>query len=353
MADSRQQALTVVLPVRSGEGAALERVLEERRETVLAKLRGVGSLHFGRFVVVPARERHQGGPDESAKALLLFESSFDGSYEAHATELRRELGGELDGMISHCEGGGSAFEAPFRAGARRAAAFFSAHPRLSVAEIRDDAQLRARFSHFLRQERAALVSKAPREIVETARAALGVSHTDTAPLGAGLGGARRAPLLELVGLLPLLARATLNDLSDFFHALWTDRKLAVGLQDRFEGDAGNGGGQRALTHVVELKPGRFRRRALAAALRFVDARFRAAQAPFGSSHFARWVDLGDGRLAFLCHHDGSLEAELGTFVERLATLVTFVWSNTRDFPASFGPLFGGARDEACFKHWAR
>ena len=47
---------------------------------------------------------------------------------------------------------------------------------------------------------------------------------------------------------------------------------------------------------------------------------------------------------------GIVQAGIGMVV---ATLATFVWSNTRGFPASVGPFVGGARDEARFKHWVR
>jgi len=65
------------------------------------------------------------------------------------------------------------------------------------------------------------------------------------------------------------------------------------------------------------------------------------------------VELGDGRLAFLSQHDQSLEAELGSFVERLSFVMNLVWSHTRDFPAGFSALFGGVRDEPRFKAWAQ
>ena len=349
----RQQALTVVLPVRHGERAELERALEAMRAELCARFGGVESLHFARFAVIPERT---GAED----ARLLFESSFDGTFAMHSRELRRELGAELDRLLEHCEPalGATGFEARFRLGARRAAAFFSAHRGRSAREIKDDGRLRAGLARFLKQERASLLTLAPGAIVERARVFLGLGRCSGARSHDGPGtdrGGSRSLLVEAAALAPMIARAALSDVSDVFHALWTDQRLdAGGLDEKLAQLTPRAGTQQALTHVVELKPGRFRRRALAAALRFVDAWFRShPQARFGTSHFARFVDLGDGRLAFLSHHDGSLEAALGALVERSATLATLVWSHTQGFPASLGPLVGGARDESRFKHWAR
>jgi len=52
----RQQALSLVLEVRPGEGEALAGRLRERRRAVEQALARVTTLHFGRFVVLPPPE---------------------------------------------------------------------------------------------------------------------------------------------------------------------------------------------------------------------------------------------------------------------------------------------------------
>jgi hypothetical protein len=347
------QALTVVLPVRDGHSVLLEERLEAERVAVRAKLSGVTSLHFGRFVFVPRLDAAR------SRDLLLFESNFDGGIEEHVAELVDELGAELAALFSHCEDPGArSVAALLRYGSRRTGAWFCAHPALSAGRVQVDARIRAAFRHFLRSERERLRERSELGIVEEAQALLlrdfGPAVFDEPdeilPDAAG------ASLGRVLGLGPLLARSAVQDIVDLVSDLWTDAKLdRSGVEARLQRVVARdaGGAQRALTHVVELKPGRFRRRALNAALRFVDGWLRSApgRRSFGSSHFARWVELGDGRLAFLSHHDQSFEAELGSLVEQLGFVTSLVWSHTRDFPPGLGALIGGTRDEARFKDW--
>jgi hypothetical protein len=357
-ASLRQQALTVVLPVRAGEESRLERLLEDERAAVGAKLARVDSLHFARFAVIP-----QGGGTSQRGARLLFESHFDGVAGAHLTELQRELGDVFAATFERCEvareGTAPSVEAALLAGSRRSAALFSAHPGRTARQIRDAARLRQAFRRFLADERGRLDGAPPLEIVRRARERLG----SLAP-AEGSGEPRpsvakaAAALPRALRLVPLLLRAGLHDVADFLRALWTDEKLdRTGLDAqlarvaaRYESTT-----QNAFLHVVELKPGRFRRRALSATLRHLDAWLRDGHAlrRWDSCHSARWVELGDGRLLFSCHHDGSLEAELGTWVERLSFVGNLLWSHTRDFPPSLAAVFGGVRDERAFKDWAR
>ena len=83
-------------------------------------------------------------------------------------------------------------------------------------------------------------------------------------------------------------------------------------------------------------------------------------------HFARWVILRDQRsaaerrgrakrhrLLFFSNYDGSWESYLGEFIDRAASGLTAVWSNTCGFPATRALIQDGARDEEAFKQWTR
>jgi hypothetical protein len=349
----------------------VERLLDRERAAVGEQLAGISSLHAGRLVLIPGAGRAAANGAPSARELVLLESNFDGSAEEHLSALGRALGA-LGGLLAHCEGdlgANASIEAQLRAGSRRSDVYFTAHAGLSVERVRADASLRAEFTRLLRTERRSLDGESPVVVVERLRSLLirgagarewGLGREERRP--ADIAPPAASPFVSLaraMGLFPWLTRSVIHDVSDHFRALWTDETLdRAGLDERLDRlfALETPGTQRALTHVTEVKPGRFRRRALRRALRFVQSWLREAPdgaQVLGSSHFARFVELGDGRLVFLSHHDGSLEAELGRFVERLGFIASLVWSNTRDFPASFGPFFGGARDEASFKDWAR
>ncbi len=120
--------------------------------------------------------------------------------------------------------------------------------------------------------------------------------------------------------------------------------------------------------IVDIKPGRFRLFTVWAVLTAIDALARVyfvdgALGGITSIHFARWVILRDRRpvpsaqkrhrLLFFSNYDGSWESYLGEFIDRAASGLTAVWSNTVDFPRTRFLLDDGARDEEAFKQWTR
>jgi hypothetical protein len=124
--------------------------------------------------------------------------------------------------------------------------------------------------------------------------------------------------------------------------------------------------QNQMTHVVDLKPGWFRLATLWAVLTAIDILVRIywVRGELGgitAIHFARWVIVRDRRrvprprhrLVFFSNYDGSWESYLGEFIDRAASGLTAVWSNTLGFPATENLLQAGARDEESFKQWTR
>lgn len=117
--------------------------------------------------------------------------------------------------------------------------------------------------------------------------------------------------------------------------------------------------QNQLTHLVEIKPGLFRLLTLKLVLnaisllsKYIFNKGKLGEIP--TIHYARWIIIDNGkRLLFMSNFDGSWESYLGDFVDKAATGLTGVWSNTRGFPKSRFLAFKGARDEQRFKAWAR
>jgi hypothetical protein len=115
-----------------------------------------------------------------------------------------------------------------------------------------------------------------------------------------------------------------------------------------------------LTHLVEIKPGLFRKWTLAAVLAAVElrARFEFYKGDLGgieTIHCAYWAVL-DGpkpRLLFISNYDGSWERYLDDFIEEAGGGMTAVWSNTVEFPRSKNLLEEGVQNERVFKAWTR
>lgn len=321
----------------------LAALLAASAPAVRAKLAAVRSLHFARFALL--------GPS-AAPTELLFETTFDDEPVAHLAELWEHAGPELAAIFSHCAG----WRSPARSGdferflerhARPSAALVTAHDALDVARVQADARLRAELARFLDAHDAELRALSPLEIVTGAQTALGVEATARAAprLRSPHGGESALPLGDWARLALTWLRAAAHDVLDALGALWHDTAVQPGGAPRLTAESL--GVQRCFSHVARVKPGRFRRAALRFALRTLERLSRApsTRACPGSLHAARWVLLEDGRLVFLCNHDGSLAAVLGELAARSSALVSMIWSQTRGFPASFGWLAGGARDQ--------
>lgn len=375
-APDRKQALTAVIPVRDGAAAAVDAFLEAWRELIVERLSALGSLHTAQIALIPVPER---ADDASGfRALLLFETTFDGELSAHLSEWWWLLGEELDGLFGHCEGwtqpsGEAEFRRYLRNWERRASAWCSAHPGLSVSRIQADARLRATFGRHLREERALLRGQPPLAVAQHVRYLLerdaereDFDFEAIAPVLPVRRPTLRAAVVDVVrdhafGLLGLTVRSLAAEFADLMSILWHDTKLEPhGLDARLDRSERlqQPALQNTFLHVVEPKPGHMRRRALRFGLRFLHELLLrvpglASRVRSGFGHSSRWVLLEDGRLLFSSTHDGSLEAYLGDVVERASACANLIWSNTRHFPTTVGFLLGGARREQGFKTWAR
>ena len=126
--------------------------------------------------------------------------------------------------------------------------------------------------------------------------------------------------------------------------------------------------QNQLTHVVDIKAGAFRMFTVWAVINVIGVlalKFYVNGHLGGitSIHFARWVIVRDrrdvprarrrDRVVFFSNYDGSWESYLGEFIDRAATGLSAIWSNTRGFPRTTMLMFAGAKDEERFKQWTR
>ena len=371
LAPVRQQALTALFPVVDGHTEALAQALRASAVAVCARLALASTLHFARFVPLPAADDAQG----HGRASLLFATTFDGELDAHLAELWDVAGADLDTFFLHCEGwrspgSGAQLERFVRRHLRAAAALFSAQNGLTVQDVQAGARLRADVARVLDEHGEKLRALAPLEIVESVRAVLTreVASPGAARLRAGPQAtmARERPaetattgqivLHQGLALATTWLRSLLLDLSDALRALW--HAAPKGGAKREPGQAVPPGAERCFSHVAQLKPGKSRRAALRLALRVLDeltalATARGTLAGAQSIHGARWVLLEDGRLVLLGDFADSPFALLGGLAARAGSALSMLWSHTRRFPLSFGWRFGGARDEARLRRFAR
>jgi hypothetical protein len=374
----RQQALTLVAAIVPGREAELDTWLRTNKRALQRALERSTTTHFARWVILPPSQ------DEDGKALgegplLAFESNFDGQLEQHLADLRAALGSLLDGAFAHVAGyPGSAdvrqLEQFFRRGALRAAAFYVAHGGLPVGVIRGDAALKQAVEQRLsaRSQGARVRAEDALELAEdlqrVARAlaterGLTLGHVERGlrPSSSSITmAALRAALSHPLGVLLAFLLAPFFEWRDarvrrrrpsFRSAVLQQKRDGIGLEeDRVD--------QNGLTHLVPIKPGRYRAFALKMMVLIVTglADFGARVGRLGgieTIHFARWVVLPDRRLLFFSNYDGSWEAYLGDFIDKASMGLTMIWTNTQWYPKTRLLLFKGARDEGAFKEWTR
>ena len=390
-----QRSMTVIVPVLRGHEQPLRdlltvigRDIEGNTHIQFAKF---PAIHFARWAIIPPPDTQDpSGPPSQ----LVFGTDHDGPDEALIGAAVAGAMEALDSIYAHCEG----WPGPGDKG--RAAAYFLARRfpygarhiacrGRTVKELKDAATARDRMEAYIDTAiRPAWAVRgealdgpaAAREIAAIRAGAGPLPDIPDPPVNwqlplaivgivVGVGGglsllARRAPILGLLGAAALvgLGKAAVDTLhrheADELAAwkettpptlehlgelrVWEDHKV-----------------QNQMTHVVPVKPGRFRRVTLNFVLTAIDllARYKWNRGDLGgipTIHFARWMLIDGGRrLMFFSNFDGSWENYLGDFIDRASAGLTGVWSNTVDFPPAHNLIQAGAQQAEPFKNWTR
>lgn len=393
-----QRSMTVIAPVLRGREQPLKDLLtvigsdiEGRKGNTQVRLAQFPTIHFARWVVIPPRDTQDpSGPPSQ----LAFGTDHDGPDETLLTTLAEEAMDALDAVYSHCEGWpgpGNDSRAVEYLLSRRIpyGARHIACRRRTVRQLKDAVQARDRMEAYIdtvvKPARAGQGQTldspgAAREIAAIRAGAAPVPSIPAPPLnwqlpvaaagavGVAGGGlyllGRRSPLFALLGAAALagLGKAFQNALhrhEDADSQTWEEttppslehlRELRVWEDHKV---------QNQMTHVVPIKPGRFRRVTLNVVLGAIDflARFHWNKGDLGgipTIHFARWMLIDGGeRLLFFSNFDGSWENYLGDFIDRASAGLTGVWSNTVEFPPTHNLISDGAQRAEAFKNWTR
>jgi hypothetical protein len=391
-----QNGLTVVTPVRTGHEDQLSAVLNEFQEQVPSHddlpFEALERVHFMRWVLLPA------APDDLGRespAQLVLSTNYDEPLGAHLDELVDVAGTALDRVYRHCVGY-DVSEASSRADVGE---YLRTHDvgydtlyvgtrGRTVTQICREATLRSRIQDFLdrrlredpsfREQSPAALRAAIQSFV---RADADLDWAEAPPpevssvwprpwdstafalLGTALlllvGGLVLGYGWSVVGLVVAVGAGYLGwlrwrEAHDEQYPPTTDYDH-VGALARQE----NRIVQNEMSSLTTVKAGRLRQATLRTVLWVIDlaGRYIYTNGRLGSIssiHFARWVVLDDGRrLLFCSNFDGSWENYLGEFIDRAASGLTAVWSNTVGFPRSRFLTGAGARDEQRFKAYAR
>jgi len=243
----------------------------------------------------------------------------------------------------------------------------------TVAQFREESALHHALVSYLASQTADFARQEPRIIWqkliafvgdEIAAQRLTLSPSATTPIGWRIGN-----LLHLLGVpvvliflapwlilyLPIFAyQLRRRETADPEIALRPDRdhvQRLAGLEDH---DVTN-----QFSAIGAVKPGLFRRWTVTFLVWILDygARHiyhRGRLTRVSTIHFARWVFLdGKTRLFFASNYDGSLEAYMDDFINKVGWGLNLVFSNGVGYPRTHWLIFQGAKDEQKFKNYIR
>ena len=368
----KQTVLTVVAEVQRHRRDALEKVLaaigEAPATNTILSLGAFPGLHFASFVLFDDAEL---GP------LLVFESNVDGSLDDWLATLVVAPAADLEAIYGHCVGypagaGSDEVLRYLRQRVVRPAAYHIGATGRSVAQIHQEAILRRVIDDFLDAGQSALAVQSPgavrSAIQDFVRGRPELSWARSFPpretRRERVGHWARAvlSLVPVVVGLPVVVPA----LALWFVVLRAKERTDAVRSTPADPDhvrrlieAEDVLVQNHLASIIPVKPGAFRRLTLRVVLYALNlvARITATKGELGgipSIHFAHWSMIAGGRrLLFLSNYDGSWESYLDDFIEKAATGLTAVWSNTVEFPRTRRLVGEGARDGPRFKDWAR
>jgi len=348
----------------------------------LVPFRKLESLHFARFVVMDDQttgdiEALYGVTRPAPPVYLAFLGDFDGSYDAFLPLLLKHASSGLRQIFSLCDGFArdADLHAWFLSHEQSPAAYYCNFVGRTVVQTREEECLRLALRGYL-SVTPGLADRSPGEIhralrafveKETAAGRLKLTPPAPTPLGWALRHVldwAALILLVVLGVLTLpvtiipllLAAWKLRSLenSDPEFSPRPDPQWADHLATLEDHDVTN-----QFSAMGTLKPGWFRSAIVAAVLYIIDLAARTIYtqgllARVHTIHFARWVYLDNRqRMYFASNYDGSLEAYMDDFINKVGFGLNVVFSNGVGYPRTAWLLLKGAKDEQEFKYHLR
>lgn len=336
-------------------------------------------LHFARFVVLSDRTMQDitvyGLPAPSYPTYLAFLGEFDGPDEDIFEEFAEHAGAGLSQIFSHCEdfqtwrdiaGWMRTHDVPVSAmyinqlgrtmlSVRENVALYDA---LQTHIVGNDAALRT-------QSAAGMFAQLKRFVSgEVQQGRLSLTPEQPTPTGWQL---RQILHLIAIPIVLLLLSPLLLLLSPLIiFLLWRHESADLEIAPRIDLEHAN-----ALAAIEDrdttnqfsafgsIKPGPFRRWLLVFVLWIIQYTTqhiynRGRLARVSTIHFARWVWVdGHKRLFFASNYDGSLEAYMDDFINKVSFGLNAVFSNGIGYPTSRWLIAQGAKDEQKFKYYIR
>jgi hypothetical protein len=332
------------------------------------------AIHVARFVVLDDETRADlkafGIEPRPLPIYLAFMADFDGEADPLLDDLVAKAEAGLRAIFDHCETftGGTDLRGWLEAHRVAPAAVYRNWNGRSVQQVREEAALRTALSAELRRAEAdgQVTPQALHSRLRTYVRDHGPHLTPEPPtptdwkirnlwsLVSGIAIlAVAAPLILIAApiWIPILRHHETRDPEIQTPSDRVRQQRIAALEDH---DVSN-----PFSAIGTIKPGAFRFALVTAALWLIDFGSRhifkrGRLARVGTIHFARWIVIDGGeRVLFVSNYDGSLEAYMDDFINKVAFGLNLAFSNGVGYPTASFLLFQGAKREEQFKAFLR
>ena len=376
----------VLVPVATGREAALRALLDTMNlqpgiadpNNSLVPFGQFGQVHFARFALLDDATLNDFAvhrrPAPEFPVYLVFMGDCDGTARVLLADFAQRAGDGLRRIFAHCEGfdpAGDLYAWLVEHDVPVAANYVNWRGR-TVREVREDSALQHALSARLRAGRspASECAEALRhEMVrfahdEVQAGRLRLTRPQPTPLGWRIANGLHVIGLPLAGILlsPLIILALpfvlmvlrKREKSDPEYCPRPDPDALQALRLLEDRDVTN-----QFSALGSLKPGRFRRWLASVILLLIDYASRHVfnRGHLGrvrTIHFARWVFIDNkARILFASNYDGSHEAYMDDFINKVAWGLNLIFSNGIGWPRTDWLIKRGARSEQRFKYYQR
>ena len=364
----KQTVLTIITeidPQRVGQLkdilAAIESDLCNNRYLPFSQLR---LLHFASFVIMD---------QPGAPSILVFENNFDSDLSDYLDQLLSVAGPGMNQIYQCCIGyQQQSLKAFLSANVVLPNAYHVGNVGRTAIDISNNRDLRLKLQDYLDQETnltkpsALSAAQLRKNIQAFTKGNVNPQLSSPLPPHQTLS-ERFIPWVNLIafglllivlaiGLLPvtiiliiILRRKEMSDKP------WDNQASAANVDALMKTE--NQIAQNHLASITDIKPGTFRLYLLKLVLFAVNLVARVCThgtlSGIPSIHFAHWSIINNKQLLFFSNFDGSWVSYLDDFIDKAATGLTGVRTNSVGFPETRFLVLDGARDELRFKAFAR
>ena len=336
-------------------------------------------LHFARFVILSDRTMADiaayGLPAPGYPTYLAFLGEFDGPGEDIFEEFAERAGAGLTQIFSCCEGFSAWRDIAgwMRAHDVPVSAMYINQLGRTILSVRENVALYNALENYIVEHDAALPVQSAAGIFaqlkrfvsgEVQQRRLSLTPEEPTPPAWQLKQILHLICVPIVLLLLTPLLLLLSPLIIFL--LWHHESKDTEIAPRIDLEHAN-----ALAAIEDrdttnqfsafgsIKPGPFRQWLLIFVLWIIQYTtqhiyHRGRLARVSTIHFARWVWIdGHKRLFFASNYDGSLEAYMDDFINKVSFGLNAVFSNGIGYPSSRWLIARGAKDEQKFKYYIR